>query len=99
MRKETKKIAAAFLAGKPAAAARTKTDGTTLWLHGHAIAWHEAGGVIALTLAGWGSVTTRDRLNGLCQLAIGKRPFGQRDFVQHFDGQPISPREIIQIRN
>ena len=74
MRKETHKIASAFIARKPARAARTTTNGTVLRLHGNDIAWHlpqdtETGlNDIAFTLAGWGSVTTRERLNGLLDL-------------------------------
>lgn len=74
MRKETHKIATAFIARKPARAARTTTTGRELKLHGNTIAWHlpqdtETGlNDIALTLAGWSSVTTRERLNGLLTL-------------------------------
>ena len=74
MRKETHKIATAFIARKPARAARTTTTGKELKLHGNPIAWHlpqDTGtglNDIALTLAGWPSVTTRERLNGLLTL-------------------------------
>ena len=39
MRKETLKIATAFLRGVPAHAARTSTDDEKDLLHGHCIAW------------------------------------------------------------
>ena len=74
MRKETRNIATAFIARKPARAARTSTTGEVLKLHGNPIAWHlpqDTGtglNDIALTLAGWPSVTTRERLNGLLTL-------------------------------
>lgn len=74
MRKETQKIAGSFIARKPARGARTTTDGTALRLHGNKIAWHlpqntETGlNDVALTLAGWPSVTTRERLNGVIDL-------------------------------
>ena len=74
MRKETHKIAQAFIDRKPARAARTTTDGKELRLHGNLIAWFTpqdtASGLndIAMTLAGWPSVTTRERLNGLLTL-------------------------------
>ena len=74
MRKETHNIATAFIARKPARAARTSTTGEVLKLHGNPIAWHlpqDTGtglNDIALTLAGWPSVTTRERLNGLLTL-------------------------------
>lgn len=97
MRKITKTVATAFLAGKPATAANTKTNGTTLFLHGHAIAWKEKGGTIAMTLAGWPTPTTRERLNGVCQLAIGKRPFGQENYVQTFNGRAIADTDTVSI--
>ena len=72
MRKVSKKIAAAFMQHKAAKSGNTETDGTTLWLHGNAIArwrepWTEAAksDVIEVSFAGWPSVTTRERLNSL----------------------------------
>jgi len=97
MRKETKLIVTAFLAGKAASAARTKTNGTTLFLHDNPIAWHEKDGTIAMTLAGWPTPTTRERLNGLCELAIGKRPFGQEHHDQRFNGDYICADDIVSI--
>lgn len=97
MRKVTKTVAAAFLAGKPATAANTKTDGRTLTLHGHAIAWRDESGIITLTLAGWPTPTTRERLNGVCQLAIGRRPFGQENYVQTFNGRAIADTDTVSI--
>lgn len=97
MRKETKTIVTAFLAGKAASATRTKTDGKTIWLHGHAISWHEKDGTIAMTLAGWPTPTTRERLNAVCELAIGKRPFSQEHYDQRFNGDYISANDIVSI--
>jgi hypothetical protein len=65
MRKETHNIATAFSRGLSARGARTETDGTHVWLHGNLIAWRKPGGTICFTLAGWPTVTTRERLNGL----------------------------------
>jgi hypothetical protein len=69
MRKESQKIARAFLEGKPATAARTVTDGQAVFLHGHKIAWRDDDGALVVSLAGWGTVTTRDRLNTIFRLA------------------------------
>ena len=69
MRKESQKIARAFLDGKPASAARTVTDGQAVFLHGHKIAWRDDDGALVVSLAGWGTVTTRDRLNTIFRLA------------------------------
>ena len=71
MRKETHKIAIAFAARKAARAARTTTDGKAVKLHGNRIAWFTPQDTgtglndVAFTLAGWPSVTTRERLNGI----------------------------------
>ena len=65
MRKETYKIAEAFRRGASARGARTETDGTHVWLHGNLIAWRKSSGTICFSLAGWPTVTTRERLNGL----------------------------------
>ena len=65
MRQETQKIARAFYNGQAASAARTTTDGNTVWLHGNKIAWRTEAGDIGFTLAGWPTVTTRERINGI----------------------------------
>lgn len=96
MRKESIKIARAFICRTAASAARTSTDGTTLWLHGHAIAWHENGEIKA-TLAGWGTVTTRDRLNTLSRLMGKGARFKQSKHCQYFDGQEISTGDIVTL--
>ena len=83
MRKESLKIARAFAAGVAASAARTSTDGHAIYLHGNRIAQREADGSIWVTLAGWGTVTTRDRLNTLCHVLGSGVGFYQRDHAQH----------------
>ena len=82
MRKESLKIARAFAAGVAASAARTSTDGQAMFLHGNRIAQREADGSIWVTLAGWGTVTTRDRVNTLCHVLGSGVWFYQRDHVQ-----------------
>jgi hypothetical protein len=83
MRKESLKIARAFAAGVAASAARTRTDGHAVYLHGNLIAKREPDGSIWVTLAGWGTVTTRDRVNTLCRVLGSGVHFFQRDHVQH----------------
>jgi hypothetical protein len=82
MRKESLKIARAFAAGVAASAARTSTDGQAMFLHGNRIAQREADGSIWVTLAGWGTVTTRDRVNTLCHVLGSGVRFYQRNHVQ-----------------
>ncbi len=99
MRQESAKIARAFLAKRQAKAARTHTDGHALYLHGNRIAWRNADGSVSLTLAGWGTPTTRDRLNTICDLAWGYRPYNQRDFVQYWHDTPIDADQIITVHS
>lgn len=85
MRKESLKIARAFAEGRPAAAARTMTDGTALYLHGRRIAQREPDGRVWFTLAGWPTKTTRDRLNTAAHvLGLPVRIY-QRGFEQLID--------------
>ena len=69
MKQETQKIMSAFLRGQKASAARTNTDGNTVWLHGNKIAQRSEGDFVDFSLAGWPTVTTRDRINGLLELS------------------------------
>jgi hypothetical protein len=64
MRQVTKTIVDAFFARRSRKCGNTRTDGQTFYLHGNAIAkWED--GDIYITLAGWNTVTTRERLNGI----------------------------------
>ena len=85
MRQETQKIARAFYIGRAASAARTTTDGHTVWLHGNKIAWRtDRHRDIGFTLAGWPTVTTRDRINGILQtFGYGYWGVAQRNHDQY----------------
>jgi len=50
------------------------------------------------TLAGWGTVTTRSRLNAICREFTGQCRYHQAKGVQHFDDAPISTNEWQPIR-
>lgn len=83
MRKETSKIMNAFYRGVPAKAARTHTDGQTVWLHNNRIAWRNEHGDICFTLAGWATTTTRERINGmLSTFGWGRWGVSQRNHEQ-----------------
>ena len=76
MRKVTETVVHAFFDGEYRKVRNTATDGQTLWLHGNAIAWHGERGNhtgIFLTLAGWNTPTTRERLNGVLAVMGHKR--------------------------
>lgn len=95
MRKETKTVVSAFLKNEEAKAARTHTNGRELFLFNNRIAWHNSDGVISMTLAGHPTMTTRDRLNGLCVLAGQHQLFSQRRGEQFFtDPNTGMEREI-----
>lgn len=98
MRAEAAKIVSAFLERRPAKAARTHTDGMTLYLHGNAIAWHNPDDFISMTLAGWPTTTTRDRLNTLCAMAFNSKPFHQKRKLQYYNDMRIGPREIVRVK-
>lgn len=95
MRKESVRICKAFIARKYAKGARTTSLGNDLLLHGNRIAWWNADGSVSMTLAGWGTVTTRDRLNTLCVLLFGSQQFHQKKHVQHRNGEPIDVHDVF----
>ena len=95
MREVTKKTVSAFLAGTARKVGNTESTGTALKLHGNTIAERLPDGSVYATLAGWGSRTTRDRLNGLVALLGLKGRFRQEGFVQYFRDMPIGTYESV----
>lgn len=84
----TDAIAEAFMAGKKRRIANTSTDGQTVWLHNNPIARKTAGGDIEVSLAGWPTATTRERINGILNgLGIDVR-VSQRGGAQMLNGKP-----------
>ena len=98
MRKVTIETAKAFLAGTKRTVGNTATDGTTLTLHGNVIARKESDGRIVATLAGWPTVTTRERLNGLCELMGLGRPFHQKRRAQFFGLSEICSSDWLELK-
>jgi hypothetical protein len=96
MRKTTKQTVSAFINGEKRKVNNTESTGDTLLLFGKVIAWR-ADGEIYCTLAGYGTPTTRERLNGLFYMLKRKRPFHQVNHEQMFDGEPIGTQEIIKV--
>jgi hypothetical protein len=90
MRKVTKEVVAAFMQRKSSKVGNTETDGTTLWLHKNAIArWTPFNGgewaMLEVSFAGWPSVTTRERLNGIPGVGVN-----QHKHEQFFNGEQVS---------
>jgi hypothetical protein len=82
MRKVTREVTDAFFNRRPRKCGNTRTDGTTIWLHGNAIARHSdlahpTPENVEITLAGWDTVTTRERLNGIGRRASMLTPIGE----------------------
>lgn len=68
MRKVTNETVRAFLAREKKTVGNTTSTGDELLLHGNCIAYWESDSCLILKMAGWGSVTTRERLNGVLEL-------------------------------
>ena len=94
MRKVTRQIIQAWARGDSLTLGNTSTNGEAIWLHGNPIAWKTGDDdVVALTLCGWNTVTTRERLNGVLHFYGAGYRFAQRDWspVLVFD------RDVIEI--
>ena len=86
MRKVTRLVCDAFMARQSHTCGNSHTDGTALFLHGNKIAeWREDG--LYITMAGWHTVTTRERLNGLMGVSVSQRKGEQYLNGQLWDGE------------
>tara|TARA_R100001163_G_C5056654_1_gene193096 strand:+ start:1005 stop:1328 length:324 start_codon:yes stop_codon:yes gene_type:complete len=103
MRKVTEQTVKAFLNNKLKSVGNTITDGNSLYLHGNKIAWRLSNGDIEINMCGWGSVTTRERLNGLLRMMNSGFGISQRDHNQCLVGKnanvirTISTNETINV--
>jgi len=70
MRKLTAEIKDAFEEGRKLTKSNTFTDGEAVWLHGNKIVKQVLGGV-KVSLAGWNTVTTRERINAFVPPYMG----------------------------
>lgn len=88
MRKVTEQVTAAFIRGERKQVGNTSTDGARLLLHGNEIAKRAAEGLY-VTTAGWNTVTTRERLNGLPGVRVhnDSRKGGLHLNGQRWDGE------------
>ena len=66
MRKITQDICEALQSGTPCTRSNTYTDGKKVFLHGNLIAFKRENG-LSISMAGWPTVTTRERINGLLE--------------------------------
>ena len=86
MRQVTAQIKKAFEQGTSLKVGNTRTDGTSVFLHGNEIIKRDASGLVMATLAGWNTPTTRERVNGITGLG-----FHQVNFEACLNGQIIDP--------
>lgn len=96
MRKVTEAIAMAFLNGQSKSVSNTTTDGTRVYLHGNLIATTE-NGRLQMTLAHWGTPTTRERLNGILNVFGYNSYFYQHKHEQYFNDRLITEHEWLDI--
>jgi len=68
MRKITREVMQSFLDHDRFKLANSETCGNRVWLHGNLIAERTPDGEYRLTMAGWLTRTTVERLNGLLEL-------------------------------
>jgi hypothetical protein len=89
MRKITEQIANAFARGMNYAQGNTMTAEGNIYLHGNKIIKTESDGVY-MSLAGWNTVTTRERLNGVSSELGYKASFTQKNFEPYLNNKPIN---------
>lgn len=74
MRKITSSIRAAFNGGVARTIGNTRTDGKAVFLYGNRIIERREDGVY-FNLCGWGTPTTRERINGILNAGLHQRNF------------------------
>jgi hypothetical protein len=89
MRKITKQIAEALANGKNKTIGNTSTSNGKVYLHGNKIAELKENG-LHLSLAGWNTTTTRERLNGIAEHFGLNVSFNQRNYNPYLNGILIS---------
>jgi len=98
MRQVTRVTAEAFMRGETKVSGNTETDGTCVWLHGNKIAERVTENEVIVTLAGWPTPTTRERLNGIAEVFGFGRPFHQKQHEQFFNNTPITERQWVALK-
>lgn len=83
MRLISQRIAMAFLAGNAKALSNTSTDGYYVYLFGNIIAHKTDTDVIKVSLAGYNTATTRERVNGILRTAGSSKSLSTKK------GQPL----------
>lgn len=96
MRKITKEIASALKNNVRKSISNTVCTGTSVILHGNEIA-RVVGFSLQITLAGWPTVTTRERLNGILDEFGCDKRIRQSRGVQYFGDRVIEDYEWVTV--
>jgi len=88
MRKITQDIANALFARQDVNKGNTATLNGEVFLHGNKIAKIEDGALL-MTLAGWNTPTTRERLNGIADVFGAKKRYSQRNWEPYLGDEAI----------
>jgi len=83
MRKVTQQIAKAFKNNQKCTISNTMTDGQSVFLHGNKIAWKQDG-KLHISMCGWPTPTTRERINGILDAFGSSTRICQRKGEQGF---------------
>lgn len=92
-RKITEQACAAFETGRKYCQSNTKVTEDAMLLWGHKIAFRE-NGKLFVSLCGWNSVTTRERLNGLTGVSVCSR-----NYTPYINGVEVSSNAIYEIKS
>lgn len=104
MRKITKEIADAFKVYRTISRGNTQVKLCDIWgdelavyLHGNKILWKTQANEIHFNMRGWGTVTTRERLNGLFEVLELPLNIRQIDFCQRINIRPSTRESNVSI--
>ena len=100
MRKITRLAALAFRGGNKFTMGNTAVTNqagvTEMFLHGNRIAIRDHGG-LRVTLAGWNTPTTRERVNGLLEMFGYSHGLSQKNFGAYYAGVEIDPSDWVSV--
>ena len=97
MRQVTEEITRAFLNGQRKAVSNSMTDGKSLYLWGNEIARFNSDGKLEISLCGYNTVTTRERLNGLFNIGGYNLKLSTKQGTPNINGVEISSNRYYVI--
>jgi hypothetical protein len=102
MKNISRVICHAFKDGKRRFISNSSSHDDALWLHGHKIAFWDKdhnGRILSFSMCGWGTPTTRERLNSLFQVLGYDMSVYQKNWSQifRFKGQDLHIEDDAQV--